>query len=73
MRLPVNKKTIFLFFGLAVVLATIFIAVKYNRPKPMQAQNTVLPTQPPGTCAPNAACKGNPELCMTDNLNKVCD
>jgi hypothetical protein len=45
---------------------------EFDLPIKFSVQNSAV--QPTGTCSPDtAACKGNPELCMTEHLNKVCD
>jgi hypothetical protein len=73
MKLLRFKKIVLLILSLIIVLSVAFVAVKYFGSRKIQFQNAVLQSQTPGTCSPSPACKGNPELCMTSNLNKVCE
>lgn len=75
MKLHHPTKLVFIILGLLIAFACLLIALNY--PKLRQGSGNsgaAVNASPPGTCAPDAAaCRGNAELCMAENLNRACN
>jgi hypothetical protein len=73
-RIHFLEKVIFIALAIILIGGMIFLLVEYplitKNEAPAQNPSAL---EPPGTCKPDlTSCQGNAELCMKDNLNKVC-
>lgn len=76
MKLHWPTKIIFIILLAMLIAALIFLTVEYPKLKlqPVKQPTTEGLNQPAGTCAPDLSdCKGNAQLCMTENKQAVCE